>query len=104
MKFSFYGNIHPEVKIFDLESTNIGAVVLSSLFNVPLYKVSCGADIIDGTYAPFASISWHIYRNNGKSVVISLTGNFSELLVSLFDADGNLTGPESWEQVMEWGR
>lgn len=104
--FIIFRNDHKEA-IYNLNLTTnfVGVSTISRLFKVSPTDID-GNFLLSGYGEPHAVLAWHIFRGNKHSIRIEVN-NISDTVdctVILFDEKNEMVIPDSWEQVMEWGR
>lgn len=97
------------VELFSFEADYVSNLTIAGLFGPDTWDVYSSLMIFESNGKPLPMMHWNINISKKKSVLFSI--DYRELnlyTVSLFQTNGNNEGelivPESWEQVLEWGR
>jgi hypothetical protein len=97
------------MELFSFEADYVSNITIGGLFGPDVWDVRGSFVIFESNGKPLPMMNWNINIGKKKSVLLSI--DYRELnlyTVSLFQTNENgeeeLIVPETWEQVVEWGR
>lgn len=100
---------HNGKELFSFEADHVSACTIMDLFGPETWDVHSNVTIFESDGESLPSLSWHINTRKKKSVMLSISYmDLNLYTASLFQVNENnereLIVPETWEQVVEWGR
>lgn len=99
MKFTFIGGcVLKECSLSTLTAANIGEIL-----NCKFEEINQFSFIFEHEGQAILDLTYIVNRPNGKIHLSPKSSDPSKILVALFDKDGKVFFPETWEQVTSWG-
>lgn len=91
-------------ELFSFETNYVSTDTIADVLNIDSWKVSADMAIHDYGGEPWIRMYWCIKCKDNKRIMLSFDSSTLGLYtIHLFEGQG-VTNPETWEEVMEWGR